>query len=471
MVILSAAVGVYGYVSLTNHYLFRTYALDLGMFNHTLFQISQLQIPQFTLGIDGLVVPYLADHFSPIVFLLTPFYVVLGDSALLWIQVSSIALFTVYLYKTARHFGINGYISTLLTLLPLVCWALLASLSFDFHTNVLAAMMVLPMIYSILRQNILGFLLWFTLILLCKENMSLWLVFLLTGMCFAFKSDLNKRFVRLLLWLSLFSLIYFITVTTWIMPSLHPSGTNIQLNKYVGADGGLSGVIIHCLSDPLAALQLVYRSPDGELSADKINFLILLLGSGGLLWFSHSVLLWMMIPILAQKFLSLNGGFWGIEAQYSIEIVPIIGFGLILFIRHFHWKLALVFILLSSTLSAILSENVYIRKHPNAAFYMPRFARSPYKINDLNAMLEKIPEGETVSTVSIFAPKLEKRMTLYHYPIVEDANYIALLKGNGSTYPMKTAKYEQALQNLHSDSTWLVWQSCEEALIFKRQQP
>nr|MBP9029050.1 hypothetical protein [Bacteroidales bacterium] len=43
-------------------------------FNQALRNVAQLQKPTFTLGIAGEEIPFLATHFSPIIFLFTPLY-------------------------------------------------------------------------------------------------------------------------------------------------------------------------------------------------------------------------------------------------------------------------------------------------------------------------------------------------------------------------------------------------------------
>ena len=64
LLILSLFALLFCAISLVNHYQFRTYALDLGMFNHALYNFSQGNIPAFTLGSDGNEMPFLATHFS-----------------------------------------------------------------------------------------------------------------------------------------------------------------------------------------------------------------------------------------------------------------------------------------------------------------------------------------------------------------------------------------------------------------------
>jgi uncharacterized membrane protein len=467
--VMALLIGIFAYISITNHNLYRTYALDLGMFNHALYQINHFSWPLFSLSVDGNTVPYFADHFSPIIYLFAPFYSLFGTSTLLWIQLLSVVVFGIYVRKICLHHHLSPIVASILPVIPLCCWAVFAAIGFDFHTNVIAAMLVAPLIYYTLQQKLIPLSIFFILIILSKENMSLWMFFILTGLCFYYRDSLNKRSKKYLLLLSGFSVIYFVMATSWWMPALHPSGTNIQLNKYIGSGGGISGVLSYCISHPLDALELLYKTPEGSLAEDKLKFILLFLTSGGLLWFIHPILIWFSLPIAAQKFLSLNGGPWGIEAQYSIEIVPLIAWGSILFLKDFSKTLSFIFIGVSILVSVHFSYQYYIIKQPRVNFLDPTFSTTRFKIDELNDLMKKIPEKSAVSCISIFGPRLANREKIYHFPNINDADYIALLKGNLSTYPLNNETYQLEVQRLKKDSAWTVWQYTSDALVLRRK--
>lgn len=440
------------------------------MFNHALYQITELQWPMFSLSVDGTVVPYFADHFSPIIYLFAPIYALFGASTLLYIQVLSLIVFAYYLRKIAIHYSLPPIVAIMAPLLPLSCWAVFAAVGFDFHTNVFAAMMISPVIYYTLKEKLVPLTIFTLLILLCKENMSLWLFFILTGMWFQCKTELLAKTRRYLLFIAGFSIVYFVLVTSWWMPSLHPTGTNIQLNKYIGSNGGLSGVIGHCISHPIDTLGLLIYTPEGNISLDKLSFIAFFLASGGLLWFIHPILIWMTLPIAAQKFLSMNGGPWGIEAQYSIEIVPMIGWGLILFLRNYSTHFSVTFIALSVYASLHFTYSNFFLIQPRVNFFHEDFSKSRFNIKELNDLMTQIPEEASVSCVSIFAPRLSDRDKIYHFPNINDATYLVLLKGNLSTYPLNKEQYQAEITRLKADSTWNAWAYTTDAVVFKRKE-
>lgn len=85
--------------SLGNHYLFKTAALDLGLFNKAVFNYSHLQQNYITLLLDDKVVNFLGDHFSVVVILLSPLYYIFGSYALLIVQIIFVGIGALYIKK------------------------------------------------------------------------------------------------------------------------------------------------------------------------------------------------------------------------------------------------------------------------------------------------------------------------------------------------------------------------------------
>ncbi|MCX6353162.1 MAG: DUF2079 domain-containing protein, partial [Bacteroidetes bacterium] len=78
---------IYAPISLVNHYMFRTYSLDLGLFNHALYSFAHLKMDNITLMWNA---NYLGDHFSPIMILLSPLYYFKSTYVLLIVQIAAI---------------------------------------------------------------------------------------------------------------------------------------------------------------------------------------------------------------------------------------------------------------------------------------------------------------------------------------------------------------------------------------------
>ncbi|MEY3398346.1 MAG: hypothetical protein RL220_940 [Bacteroidota bacterium] len=460
---------VVAYLSLTNHNLFRTYALDLGVFNHALYQISHFHQPVFSLGLDGKVVPFLSDHFSPLVYVLAWPFPWFGSSWLLWVQILLVPIFCFYAWRLAVREGISPLLSWMVPALGMVGWMVYAAFGFDFHMNVLAAMLVIPMWYCFkFKRWFLGLIFWLV-ILLSKENMALWLTFITSALLIFEKTSFSKRQTRWLYVLSILSLIYFVVVVMMVMPALHPDSRNVQLAKYVGSEGGLMGVAKYCLQDPVRAFKLFVMTEEGRLSEDKLAFLEMILLSGGLLFFFSPRVLWMAMPLLAQKVLSVNPGFWGIEAQYSIEFMPLIVLASIdAFRTH---KLAIQFVGLSTGMlvSAFACISVYMPESNRADIFSSSFTRSAMDIEALEAELANVPGGLSLCTNACLGPRLCERDLIYHFPFTDAADALVLMKKDYSTYPLNSDEYKNFLDGMQNSSEWSKVFDGKEILIYQRK--
>ena len=81
---------IYCLISLVNHYNFRTYAFDLGIYSNCLHQYGHLHKNHYPY-LHNLFTNFLADHFSLYTVLLSPLHYIFGTSTLLYIQIISIS--------------------------------------------------------------------------------------------------------------------------------------------------------------------------------------------------------------------------------------------------------------------------------------------------------------------------------------------------------------------------------------------
>jgi uncharacterized membrane protein len=132
---------IYCAISLVNHYLFRTYSFDLGLYNHTIFDYSQFRFN------DSLLIEpihrqrnQLSDHFDLMLMLLSPLRYLFGSYTLLFVQIVVIVAGGIAVYKIASHFGFKY--PALAQLHFYVIWGIYSALAFDYHSNVVAAMLV-----------------------------------------------------------------------------------------------------------------------------------------------------------------------------------------------------------------------------------------------------------------------------------------------------------------------------------------
>jgi len=467
---------IYSLISFPNHYLFRTNALDLGMFNHAIFQFSHLKMAVFSLGVRGHIVPYLGDHFSLITILISPLYYIFGSYTLLIIQIAAILFGGFGVYKYAQLY-IQNKLIVLFVVQFFSIWGIYTALAFDFHTNVLAAMFLIWFVYYYTLRMKTGSLVFFILIIISKENMALWMIFILIGLMLKGGVKNYKNWFKFEIPLILISLIYFFVVMGIIMPWLLEGKGYNQLARYNALGETLPEIITYIFHHPINTLELLWQNTTGKAyyaNTKLITYQMILL-SGGIALIARPYYLVMLIPIFAQKMFTNNPGMWGLKGQYSIEFVPILSLALIDFIASIKRKsLAniLLFLTLIGTIAATISKLNYRKiafNKTNIQFYQIQHYKSPLNIEAIYQGIKLIPDNVSLSVNSRLAPHLAFRDTIFLFPHIKKVNYIALIANNSSYYPMKKKSFTKKINELKNNNKWDILYNKNDLLILKRK--
>jgi uncharacterized membrane protein len=240
----------------------------------------------------------------------------------------------------------------------------------------------------------------------------------------------------------------------------------------------MSEIIQTIFMHPLKTISYFFMNTLGpEFQYFKLTTYIVLILSGGIFLIFRPIFLWMLLPVLAQKMLSSNPGFWGVGSQYSIEFSVIIIFSIIAFLskmKRNSSKLILVIVVAIPT----LGTNFHL-VNAQLPEYLDRLNRdytyeSHYNSGGVNhayikSKLNQIPNDIPVSSSSCLAPRLERRQKLYHFPIIKDAKYIVLLSKGRSHYPLSDEQFVEKVVELKKSNQFEIVHDKFDLLIFKRK--
>ena len=176
---------LFGIVSFTNHILFRTYALDLGLYTNALYDYAH-----FRFADTSLFLPenknLLADHFDLYLMLFSPLSWIFKSYTLLVVQSVAVIIggFGIYFLLNENE-GTRPYRIWGMAMFYLF-FGTLAALAYDYHSNVISAM-TLPFFFLMVNRKawLRAFVL---LVFMClgKENVSLFLFFVSLGLFWTF---------------------------------------------------------------------------------------------------------------------------------------------------------------------------------------------------------------------------------------------------------------------------------------------
>ncbi len=475
--IFSSFALIYCLISIVNHAQYRTYALDLGMFNHALHLWANFKPAVFTLGIVENEIPFLGTHFSPIMILYVPFYYIFGTYTLIVIQIFAILFGGLAVYKySLLYFDKNSLIIKMILIHFFSIWGIYSALSFDFHNNVVASMTVLWFVYFLEKRKIVYSIFFFTVILLSQENMAIWIIFILIGLMIKNRNQYQDKFICMEIPLLIVAIIYSVAIIGYVMPLLQDANHNLHFYRYSHLGSSFGKIISNIITNPLDVISLLYKNILGNpvYEGIKTEFHFMFLISGGIILLFRPVYLVMLIPIFAQKFLALDYNFWGINLHYSIEIVPIISLALIDFLGKIK-KYSLVVIVIITILTIYFNvDKMKERKSKwysaeNTVFFMKIHYNPNLNLKEIKQGLKLIDKEENISVSSSLAPHLASRDKIYHFPIIKDSKYIALIKNNRTTYPISKEEYLTKIENLRASGQFEIIYEIDDLIIFKKR--
>jgi uncharacterized membrane protein len=464
---------IFASITFVNHYNFRTFGWDLGINQNAIYDYAHfrwndcmIMQPQFT--------NVLSDHFSLYPLLVSPFYWIFGEWTMLIFQFLAILFGGFGIYKYVLNLTQNTTISTLAVAHFFSFYGIYSALSFDYHDNVVATMFVPWFLLYFEQRNWRKAILYFVLIIIAKENMALWAVFLGFGVSFKALLQKDKQTALKGLYFALAAGVYFILVIKVIIPGLATPGRDYLHNSFNALGGNFGEVIVNIIKHPVKTIELLFVNHSGDPLYDGIKvetYLALALAGGFLLVLAPEYLI-MIVPILGQKMFNDVPIRWGISVHYSIEFAPVIVIAVYTIIHRLKkYKVAVASVFLASTFISSASfldhRTSEYYNQANSQFYKKAHWKRDFDVAEVNRLLKTSPADARVSAQSCLAPHLAFRDYIFHYPFIGNANYIALLPAEENKYPYDAVTYQKAIDDFIASGKWVVAAKNEAVLILK----
>lgn len=463
---------IYCLISLVNHYNFRTYALDLGAYTNALYDYIHLQwndSTSFLAEAENL----LADHFDIYLIIFSPLSLVFGSYTLLVVQiffviVGGYGVFRYFLdWQETRGLAIPASIFFFLF------FGVFSAISYDYHSNVVAASLVPWFLFFVKKRRLRPAGILFLLIVISKENISLWLAFICLGLVFEYRNDKFLRNFNLSGFV--ISLFYFIAITSWVMPAFSNNNAYPHFHYSVLGDGP-GEALLWLIRNPIEAIRILFINHTGEPLAEfvKAELHILLLISGLPFLLRKPQYLLMLVPIYFQKLYHDNYILWGIYAQYNIEFAPILAIGTFSVISLIKGKklrkwvtVVLVLSVLVCTVRFMDNTVLFTNKSKVRLYKASHYSRE-YNVKEAHKVLSSLPADAVISAQSPFLPHLALRDNIYQFPIIKDAEYV-LFSSYEEPYPLTHDGFEIRTRELAGSTDWEVYYKSDFLTVLKRK--
>ena len=465
----------YGLLALVNHYLFRSYAYDLGIYNQALWDYAHLRLnANSVLRYNNL----LGDHFTLGQPLFAPLYYVFGSYTLVVVQIGLVlgGGYGAYRLHLLRTQGQQAGAALGLLVLFLSTWGIYSALAYDYHDNVLAAMLLPWLLYWFEADRRGRAAVVAVLMAASKENMALWLVFIALGLAVLHWQHPARR--RWALVLAALAGGYVVVVLKLIIPALSQHHGYYH-QKYYAAIGGSVGGALHLLATrPGYLLKLFFTNQLGGPQGDyvKAELHVMLLLSGGVALLRRPAYLLMLAPIYGQKMLSSSVTHWGINAQYSVEFVPVLHAALSHWLTQLAPRRAGWLAAGAATLAlAATIASMQLRKSPGfdkpaAQFFRRSHYHRDFDAGQVHRGLAVVPAGARVSATAALVPHLAARPYIYQFPDVYDADYIVTL-AQASTYPLTATELATQLASYQASGEWVAVLVQGSLTVLRRVRP
>lgn len=390
---------VYAALSVRIHERMLSHSYDLGIFEQAVRSYADGHLPVSELKAPGF--PLLGDHFSPILVLVAPFYMLWRSAAtLLVVQAALIAVSVLPLTFWARRM-LGSRPAAVIGLCYGLSWGIASAVGFDFH-EVAFAVPLLAFSLTALGTGRPRAAMWWALpLVLVKEDLGLTVAAI--GLLIAWRGDRRLGFVT-----AAAGLAGTLLADLVVLPAFNPSGT-YDYASFLGGSGGGAGADTGSGGSGGGLTGLLYRGTIGLITPEPKATTLVLVLAVTLFLALRSSLLWVALPTMAWRLVSSYEPHWGTGFHYSLVLMPI------------------VFAAFIEALIARRALSGSVRRYVGGAaaiclLLLPQFPfwqlvqsatwRTDPRLAVARQLMARIPNGATVQASTLLVPQLTNRTTV-----------------------------------------------------------
>jgi uncharacterized membrane protein len=472
MVIIYSA--VFSYYTIMKHYSFRSYTWDLGIIVQSISSATKGKL--FTNNAELFYSPtgsYFGVHFTPILFVLIPFfYIAPRVETVLIIQSIILGLGAIPLYFISDHLLEDKLSSMLLAISYLLNPSIHGVNWYDFHTQSFFPLFVLATTYFLKKKRIILFLIFIIMTLMTMEQAAYFLILYLPYVGLQFKSKLKELFFyRKPSIESLTPFITLIVIVIWIYISGNMiSALNPNPPKELKA---LDHYRILEIKDPIEIpikaitnFDLVLKAMGFDLPS-KILYIIIT--------FAPTCFISLMSPLpilpavlwLFLSALSNYPPYYQLGFQYSAFTIPFIYIGTVESLKYI-WgefnkehlnrilsKISIIILIVCSVLSMLASPLSFIFRPGEFSYFRDYGISIPSRLDIiLINVLKGIPDDATILVTATIFPHLSTNPNAYTIPPINTPskdlfeNNFRYLKGIKYDYILLSSFWDKEEANL-----------------------
>lgn len=394
---LALFVGSITIVKFLNH---KTPNFDFGIFSQMYHYMSETFIPYTTCERDMLL-SHFAVHFSPIVYLGLPLYLIFPHpSTVMAIQALAVAFGVFPLYKLSKHFGLSNLKTVAGVMMYVLHPTVIANNFYYFHENCFLTVMLLWTFYFAEKGKTVPTFVFAVLTMMVKEDAPVYILFFGLYLLFSNKAKIKGGILCGL------AAVYFAVVTK--LMSIYGQGImTYRYDNFIFEEGGsIYSVILNIIKNPSYLLQQL-------LKTEKLEFLILMLVPMAFLPFaikkpSRIILL---LPMVLINLMTNYQYQYNIGFQYTYATVAFLFYLTVINVSELDNKWAKKLLICGVCASLIFFSSVNL--HRTTAF--DDYERDKEVDQAIEKALATIPMDSSIKSTTFFIPSLWNRNEVYEY--------------------------------------------------------
>ena len=401
---------------------------------------------------------FLAQHFSPILLALVPFYALFQSPVtLLVIQALAASLALVPLYYLSLQILANRWYATAMTLAFFFSRVVNYGLMYNFHMEIFYPLFYFPLFLAAERKRWTAFYVLLLLTLTVKEDACIANAGL--GLYLLFSGHRKHGIITFL-----GSLVAFLVIVGSVIPAFGTGARgSYPFVHYWSGYGTTMPEILRNMLNPLRHFEVIFTPAK---LAKMFNLFSVFLFLPLLNW---RVLLFLVVPSWFILYSSDNPLLYGVANYYGLQITPFLFYGSLVVLRRMQeWRLwrSRSFLLVATTLILLVNlGNSRIFKQLNPAYWRvdPRFQVAEEMIESIPGQAPVAAQVDLVSHVPVRAGRF-----LLPYGI-DEADYL-LFDLAGSGYPLSRPENVALATSLRESGSWTVLQE-KDGFVLMRRNP
>lgn len=395
---------------------FNSSAFDFGLFAQ-MFESMATDFTQNTTLERGEVLSHFAVHFSPIYYLLLPFYMIFRNPESLLVMQAAVCFSGVIpLLKLCKKWGYGSTVTLAVSSVFLCVPAFTGGCFYDFHENCFLVPLILWLLYFTEKDSALGMMISALLLLFVKEDAGIYVIFI--GMYALFNKKVSKRNA---ISLTVLGIGGFIAITGFI----NVNGEGIKVSRYsaylYGEQDSLTDVIKNVIINPAFFFSKL-------LNEEKLLFLLqMLLPFLFIPMKTRKAGDWLlMAPLIIVNFATEYGYQYSVTFQYAFGTAAILVFLFAKNLRYEKRKLQSAMACLMAAAILLLGTNGVKYRYSKDYFEKKEYYTSAREL------LNTIPRDKVIYASTYLTPMLHDCPHLYQYPPVyekentPEADYILI---------------------------------------------